>query len=79
MLGALASAPFVLLIARDLVGHPYRPPPFRGDAHAGRGRPLAVISEWLGHAGIAITAAHYAAVVPVLRREAAAAIDRALA
>lgn len=32
---------------------------------------------WLGHAGIAITAAHYAAVVP-LRREAAAAMDRAL-
>jgi integrase len=42
------------------------------------GVPLAVISEWLGHAGIAITAAHYAAVVPALRRDAADAIDRAL-
>jgi hypothetical protein len=31
------------------------------------GVPLAVISEWLGHAGIAITAAAYAAVVPELR------------
>jgi integrase len=42
------------------------------------GVPLAVISEWLGHAGIAITAAHYAAVVPALHREAAEAMDRAL-
>ena len=42
------------------------------------GVPLAVISEWLGHAGIAITAQHYAAVVPQLRREAADAMDRAL-
>ena len=42
------------------------------------GVPLAVISEWLGHAGIAITAAHYAAVVPALRQEAADAMDRAL-
>jgi integrase len=42
------------------------------------GVPLAVISEWLGHAGIAITAAHYAAVVPQLRHEAAAAMDRAM-
>lgn len=42
------------------------------------GVPLAVISEWLGHAGIAITAAHYAAVVPELRHEAAAAMDRAM-
>ncbi|MDP8905440.1 MAG: site-specific integrase [Chloroflexota bacterium] len=42
------------------------------------GVPLAVISEWLGHAGIAITASHYAAVVPALRHEAAAAVDRAL-
>jgi integrase len=42
------------------------------------GVPLAVISEWLGHAGIAVTAAHYAAVVPALRREAADAMDRAL-
>jgi integrase len=42
------------------------------------GVPLAVISEWLGHAGISITAAHYAAVVPALRREAADALDRAI-
>lgn len=42
------------------------------------GVPLAVISEWLGHAGIAITAAHYAAITPQLHREAAAAMDRAL-
>jgi len=42
------------------------------------GVPLAVISEWLGHSGIAITAASYAAVVPELRREAADAMDRAL-
>jgi integrase len=42
------------------------------------GVPLTVISEWLGHAGIAITAAHYAAVVPELRRDAADAMDRAI-
>jgi integrase len=42
------------------------------------GVPLAVISEMLGHAGIAITASHYAAIVPELRREAADAMDRAL-
>jgi integrase len=42
------------------------------------GVPLAVISELLGHAGIAITASHYAAIVPELRREAADAMDRAL-
>ena len=43
-----------------------------------QGVPLAVISEWLGHAGIAITASAYAAIVPDLRREAAEAMDRAL-
>ena len=42
------------------------------------GVPLAVISELLGHAGIAITASHYAAVVPQLRQDAADAMDRAL-
>ena len=42
------------------------------------GVPLAVISEWLGHAGIAITASTYAAVVPELLTEAADAMDRAL-
>jgi integrase len=43
-----------------------------------QGVPLAVISDWLGHAGIAITMQHYAAIVPQLRHEAAAAMDRAL-
>jgi integrase len=42
------------------------------------GVPMAVISEWLGHAGIAITASTYAAVVPELLTEAASAMDRAL-
>jgi integrase len=42
------------------------------------GVPLAVISEWLGHASITITATHYAAVVPALRDQAAEAMDRAL-
>jgi integrase len=42
------------------------------------GVPLAVISEWLGHSGIAITAKAYAAVVPELLTEAADAMDRAL-
>jgi integrase len=42
------------------------------------GVPLAVISEWLGHAGIAITAQAYAAVVPELLTDAADAMDRAL-
>lgn len=42
------------------------------------GVPMAVISDWLGHAGIAITAKHYAAVVPELHDAAASAMDRAL-
>jgi len=42
------------------------------------GVPLAVISQWLGHSSIGITASHYAAVVPTLQRDAAAAMDRAL-
>jgi integrase len=42
------------------------------------GVPLAVISRWLGHSGIVITAAHYAEVVPTLQHDAAAAMDRAL-
>jgi hypothetical protein len=40
------------------------------------GVPLAVIPEWLGHSEIAVTMAHYAAVVPQLRRDAADAIRR---
>jgi integrase len=42
------------------------------------GVPLAVISEWLGHSGIAITASAYAAVVPELLTDAADAMDRAM-
>ena len=42
------------------------------------GVPLAVISEWLGHSGIAITASAYAAIVPELLTDAAEAMDRAL-
>jgi integrase len=40
---------------------------------------LATVSDLLGHSGVAITAQHYAAVVPELKRDAVAAIDRALA
>jgi integrase len=43
-----------------------------------KGVPLAVISEWLGHSSIAITADQYAAIVPELHIEAADAMDRAL-
>jgi integrase len=42
------------------------------------GVPMAVISEWLGHSSIGVTAKHYAAVVPALHRAAADAMDRAL-
>ena len=68
--------------ARDAAGVP--PIRFHDLRHSAatlmlaEGVALATISEWLGHAGIAITASHYAAVVPELRRDAAAAMDRAL-
>ncbi len=42
------------------------------------GVPLVVVSEWLGHSGVGITASAYAAVVPELLTEAADAMDRAL-
>lgn len=42
------------------------------------GVPLAVVSDVLGHAGVAVTAAYYAAVVPELRRSAADALNRTL-
>jgi integrase len=42
------------------------------------GVPLAVISRTLGHSSLAITASIYAHVTPELRREAAAAMDKAL-
>ena len=45
----------------------------------GQGVGLATVAELLGHSGVSITAQHYAAVVPELRRDAAAAVDRALA
>ncbi len=45
----------------------------------GQGVGLATVAELLGHSGVSITALHYAAVVPELKRDAAAAIDRALA
>jgi integrase len=44
----------------------------------GAGVPLKVVSDALGHSTIAITADTYAHVTPELRREAAAAMDRAL-
>jgi integrase len=43
------------------------------------GVPLSTISRTLGHSSIAVTANVYAAVTPDLRREAADAMDRALA
>lgn len=42
------------------------------------GVPLVVVSEWLGHSSVATTAAFYVAVVPELKQNAAAAMDRAL-
>ena len=44
-----------------------------------QGVPLVVISELMGHSGIAITAQAYAAIVPSLHQEAASAMDRAMA
>ena len=44
----------------------------------GQGVGLAVISELLGHSGVAITASSYAAVLPTLHSQAAQALDRAL-
>lgn len=58
--------------------------PFHGLRHSAAtallaaGIPLKVVSEQLGHSGIAITADRYAGVVPSQRREAAEAMDRAL-
>jgi integrase len=44
-----------------------------------RGIPLKIVSEILGHSQISITADTYMHVTPVMQREAAAAIDAALA
>lgn len=43
------------------------------------GAPLEVISKTLGHAGLSITADIYARVAPELQKQAASAMDRALA
>lgn len=43
-----------------------------------QGVPLLIVSQLLGHSGIAITERHYAGLLPDLHREAAAAMDRAL-
>ncbi len=68
--------------ARDLAGVPrIRFHDLRHSAATtllAQGVPLAVISEWLGHSGIAITASAYAAIVPELRTAARDAMDRAL-
>jgi integrase len=42
------------------------------------GIPIAVISEWLGHSSITVTASSYAAIVPHLLTDAADAMDVAL-
>lgn len=58
--------------------------PFHGLRHSAAtallsaGVPLRVVSDLLGHSGIAITADYYAHVERDLRREAAEAMDRAL-
>jgi integrase len=58
--------------------------PFRALRHTAAttwlraGVPLIVVSEALGHTGISVTAAHYAAVAPELRQATADAMDRAL-
>lgn len=58
--------------------------PFHGLRHSAAtallsaGVPLRVVSDLLGHSGIAITADYYAHVERDLRREAADAMDRAL-
>lgn len=58
--------------------------PFHGLRHTfawsllAGGVPLRVVSDVLGHAGLAITADTYTAVAPELREEAADAMDRAL-
>lgn len=59
--------------------------PFHGLRHSAAtamlagGVPLKVVSDQLGHSTITVTADRYAGVVPAQRREAASAIDRALA
>jgi integrase len=59
--------------------------PFRALRHTAAttwlraGVPLVVVADALGHTGVAITAAHYAAVAPELRAATADAMDRALA
>jgi len=45
----------------------------------GRGVPLKIVSEILGHSQISVTADTYMHVTPGMQREAAAAIDAILA
>ena len=58
--------------------------PFHGLRHSTAtalltaGVPLRVVSDLLGHSGIAITSDYYAHVEPTLRREAADAMERTL-
>ena len=58
--------------------------PFRALRHTAattwlrNGVPLIVVAEALGHTGVSITQAHYAAVAPELRSATAEAMDRAL-
>ena len=66
----------------DRIGLPVRLHDLRHTAASlmlAAGVPLKVVSEALGHSSIAITADVYAHVTPDLRREAAEAMDRALA
>ncbi len=72
------SNEFIALLKR----HGFTRIPFHGLRHSAAtallasGVPLPVVSDLLGHAGIAITADTYAAVVPSLRKDAADAMDR---
>lgn len=72
------SSDFRALLKR----HGFKRIPFHGLRHSAAtallasGVPLPVVSDLLGHAGIAITADTYASVVPSLRKDAADAMDR---
>jgi integrase len=68
-------------VVADRLGLPVRLHDLRHTAATlmlGAGVPLKLVSETLGHSSIAVTADVYAHVTPELRREAAAAMDRAL-
>jgi hypothetical protein len=44
----------------------------------GSGADIATVSHLLGHSSLALTASTYAAIVPALKREAAARFERLL-